>query len=335
MTNVVKIINPKTHEEVEYFIHPRLKKNLDKIRSSLKNKDEDCILCIDGKEGTGKSTLAMQVGKYVDPTLDLNHVVFSPDDFRDAILRAKKGECIIYDEAFTGYSSRSSLSPVNRVLVSLAMQMRQKNLFILIVLPTIFLLDKYMALFRTKSLIHVYKNKGVRGYFRVYNDRKKKLLIIGGNKTMTYKVKGLYTRFKGRFYGKFALGDDSVDKKYRKKKEEALADSEKTSMTSGQVKFKEQRDLLIWLFKNYTGVTYQQMENILSEYEFNMSFQQIGKICNNFGLLSAEKVKDSLNKEEKKEELKIIELKEEEIDDFEDENLNSDGIISDNDDFED
>ena len=50
-------------------------------------------------------------------------------------MKRKKGQCIIYDEAFTGYSSRSSLSPINRVLVSLAMQIRQKNLFIIIILP--------------------------------------------------------------------------------------------------------------------------------------------------------------------------------------------------------
>jgi len=58
---------------------------------------------------------------------NVSDIVFSPDEFRDKILHAKKGQAIVYDEAFTGFSSRSSLSPVNRVLVSLAMQMRQKN----------------------------------------------------------------------------------------------------------------------------------------------------------------------------------------------------------------
>jgi len=176
-------------------------------------------MCLDGSEGVGKSWLAMQIGRYVDYTLDLDRIVFDAESFRNAILKAKKGQCIIYDEAITGFSSRSSLSGINRALVSLAMQMRQKNLFIIIVLPTIFLLDKYIALFRAKVLIHVYENKGIRGYFRVYPSKLKKLLIMKGVKTFSYKVR---TGFKGRFYGIFALGDEKIEKKYREKKEKAL-----------------------------------------------------------------------------------------------------------------
>lgn len=303
---LVKIFNPKTKEFVkEYFIEERLKRNLDEnvAHGQLVKKNKDLFMVVDGKEGSGKSTLAMQIGKYADPTLDTNRIVFSPDDFREAILNAKKGQCIIYDEAFTGFSSRSSLSPINRVLVSLAMQMRQKNLFIIIVLPTIFLLDKYIAMFRAKVLIHVYENKGHRGYFRLFNEEKKKLLILFGNKTMSYNVKAAYTRFKGRFYGKFALGDESIEKKYLKKKEFALADSEKTSMSSGQIKFKEQRDLMIWLFKQYTKLTYQQMEEVLAEYDFAMSFQQIGKVCGKFGHISSEKINE-MTKNDTKEDKK-------------------------------
>jgi len=296
-TQVVKITNPNTGLEVEYAMQVRLRKNLDeKVIPDLQKRDKDCVFVIDGKEGSGKSTLAIQVGKYVDPTLDLSRVVFNPDDFRDAILRAKKGQCIIYDEAFTGFSSRNSLSPINRVLVSLSMQMRQKNLFILIVLPTIFLLDKYMAMFRTRALIHVYENKGIRGYFRIFNSRKKQQLILRGQKTMSYNHKGLHTRFAGRFYGKFVIGGKDGEKKYRKMKEKALSDSEKTSMSSAQVRFKEQRDLLIWLFRNYTKMTYKELAELLIEYDFSMSFQQIGKICGRFGDISVKKFK----KEEKK-----------------------------------
>ncbi len=295
----VEIIEPKTGKVITYSMASRLKHNLDeKIIPSLQKQDKDCVLVVDGKEGSGKSTLAFQIAKYVDPSFNLKRIVFSPEEFREAILNAKKGQSIVYDEAFTGFSSRSSLSPVNRVLVSLAMQMRQKNLFILIVLPTIFLLDKYMAIFRTKALIHVFESRGRRGYFRVYNSSKKKLLILMGQKTMTYKIKGLYTHFRGRFYGKFALGSDA-EEQYRKYKEKALADSEKTSMTSAQVKFKGQRDLLVWLFRKYTKLTYKEMAEVLFEYDFNMSFQQIGKICSNFGELSVDPNTKEKNKDAK------------------------------------
>ena len=294
--------------DIAFAMDLRLKKNLDtKVRPDLHKKDKDWILVIDGKEGSGKSTLAMQIGKYIDPSLSLSRVVFSPDAFREAILKAKKGECIIYDEAFTGFSSRSSLSPVNRVLVSLAMQMRQKNLFILIVLPTIFLLDKYMAIFRTKALIHVYECKGIRGYFRIFNAKKKQQLILRGQKTMSYNHKGLYTRFKGRFYGRFALGDKEIEKKYREKKEKALSESEKTSMSSAQVRFREQRDLLVWILKKITNSSFRELSDKLALYDFSMSFQQIGRICIKFG--------DKINKEDQEavDEEEKIRLKDDEV----------------------
>jgi len=294
-----KITDP-TGFSIEYYMEDRLKRNLEeKVIPALQKQDKDYVLCIDGREGSGKSWFAFQIGKFVDPTLNLSRVVFSPDDFRQAILKAKKGQCIIYDEAFTGYSSRSSLSPINRVLVSLAMQMRQKNLFILIVLPTIFLLDKYMAIFRTRGLFHIYESKGIRGYFKFYNSRVKKYLILMGQKTMSYNHKKIWTNFKGRFYGKFALGDEEVKKQYLKKKEKALADSEKTSMTSAQVRFREQRDLLIWLFRKYTKLTYKEIAEILFSYEFSMSFQQVARICAKFGEISNEKDKKDLKNAKK------------------------------------
>jgi hypothetical protein len=295
------IINPKTKQLVrEYYIEDRMKHNLDeKVIKQLQTKDKDCVIVVDGKEGSGKSTFAMQIGAYVDNSLDLSRIVFSPDDFREAILKAKKGQCIIYDEAFTGFSSRNSLSPVNKVLVSLAMQMRQKNLFVIIVLPTIFLLDKYMAIFRTKALIHVYESKGRRGYFKLYNSKKKQYLILMGQKTMRYNHKGLYTNFRGRFYGKFALGDEEVEKKYREKKEKALSDSEKGSMSSAQVRYREQRDLMIYLFRKTTKMKYQHIENLLADYNLMMSYVQISRICAKFGDVSTEDdVNDKKNKEE-------------------------------------
>lgn len=279
---------------------------------------------------SGKSTIAFQIGKYVDPSLNLSRIVFTADEFREAIFKAKKGQCVIYDEAFTGFSSRSSLSAINRVLISLVMQMRQKNLFVIIVLPTFFMLERYIALFRAKNLIHVYESKGRRGYFRVYNSKLKKMLYLIGKKTMSYPIK-VRTRFKGRFYGKFALGDDKVDAKYRKNKSKALENSEKDPMSAGQVKYKEQRDIILYCLRKYTKFTYKELENYLEDYDLGLSLPQIAKICGKFGDSDTKDIKikekevelsqndvKSLIKEEKEEEKDKIEEKEEEIDENDD-----------------
>lgn len=283
----------------EYYIEPRLKRNLDeKIRNSLAKKDKDFVMCIDGKEGAGKSWFAFQIGKHVDPTLDLSRVVFNAEQFREAIFKAKKGQCIVYDEAITGLSSRASLSGVNRVLISLMMQMRQKNLFVIIVLPTFFLLDKYVALFRARVLFHVYECKGKRGYFKVYNAKAKTRLYLMGKHTYSYMSKKVRTNFRGRFYGVFALGDEKVEEKYRKNKEKALMDVEHNPMSAGQVKYKEQRDVTLFLLRKLTKLTYREMQNLLNDYDIDFSYRQIRDICFKFGAKDDEEAKKDSNNDE-------------------------------------
>lgn len=287
-SNVITINDPKLNEPIRYYLNPRMKRNLDdKIIPALNKKDKDWVITIDGLEGSGKSTLALQLAKYVDNSFNINRVVFDADEFREAIFKAKKGQCIIYDEAVTGFSSASALSPVNRVLKSLMMQMRQKNLFIIIVIPTFFLLDKYVALFRSRSLIHVYENKGRRGYFRVYNRKKKKALYLMGKQTLSYSGTNwkmdVFTKFKGRFYGAFALGDEIVEAKYIKKKLKALENTEKNPMSSAQVRYREQRDLILYLLRKHSNLTYEKLSNLLGDYDLEMSYVQISRICAKYG----------------------------------------------------
>ncbi len=281
---IVKVNDPRFENKIEYYMDNKLLLNLEeKIIPALQKKDKDRVLAIDGIEGSGKSTLAFQIGKRVDPTLNLSRVVFNAEEFREAVFKAKKGQCVIFDEAFTGLSSRASLSGINRALVSLMMQMRQKNLFVIIVLPTIFLLDKYVALFRTLALIHVYEIKGNRGYFRIYNRKTKKLLYLFGKQTYSYYHKKIQIRFKGRFYGVFALGDAKEEQKYRVAKNKALIATEKNPMNARHVRYMEQRDVLIHLVRKKLSLSYREMSNLLSDYDIEMSYVQIRNICAKFG----------------------------------------------------
>ena len=309
---IIKI--PKT--DISYYMDDKFDKVCkNKLEPLLNVDNEDCVMAVDGAEGVGKSTLAFQIGKRLDPTLNLSRVVFTPEDFREAILKAKKKQCIIFDEAFTGFSSRASLSGVNKTLVSLMMQMRQKNLTVIIVLPTFFLLDKYVALFRTRFLVHVYKNKSVKGYFRVYNRQKKKLLFLAGRQTYSYNVKigkvPIRTKFKGRFYGVFALGNKKIEDEYIKIKEKALMDSEKSPMSAGQLKYREQRDKILHLFRKETKKTYKEIEELLLDLDVDISYVQIRNICIKFGdseKLDLKKETLRLKRELEKEKERISEL---------------------------
>jgi len=208
---IISIKETSTGKEISLYFDGKLIKGLKKVKKRITKKDHDYVIAIDGEEGSGKSTLANQIAKFIDPSFDLSRVCMTPLEFSQAIMKAKKGQAIVYDEAFTGLSSRGALSEINKLLVSLMMEMRQKNLFVIIVLPTFFLLDKYVALWRAKCLIHVYMKSSKRGYFTFFNRKKKKILYLRGKKDYSYSV--IKTKFRGRFTAKSVIDDI----KYRKK----------------------------------------------------------------------------------------------------------------------
>jgi len=198
----------------EYYISPPVKSMLSKAKKRVLKNDWDRVYLIDGSEGSGKSLLGLQLGYFLDPTLNLSRVTFSGKEFSNAIDNATKGQCIIFDEAFNGLSSGGSTSKTNRLIVRKLMECRQRNLFIIIILPTFFLLQKYAAIFRSKALFHVYLDKkGNRGRYRIYNEKNKKLLYLNGYKYYSYKIPFINKNY--IFCGKYPIDEQS----YREKKD--------------------------------------------------------------------------------------------------------------------
>lgn len=206
--------------EFEFYMDSYLKDNLDRAKTIIK-KDWDMVFAVDGVEGGGKSVFAQQAAFYCDPTLSLDRIVFTPEDFRKAIMEAQPYQAVIYDEAYTGLSSRATMSTINRVLVSMLAEIRQKNLFVFVVMPTFFDLDKYVALWRSRALFHIYTSDFNRGFFGFYNMDKKKDLYILGKKFYSYKKPT--PNFIGRFTNKYTVNEVE----YRKKKKDSLTVREK------------------------------------------------------------------------------------------------------------
>ena len=212
---MVKVFQGTKHE---YYMDGYLQENMDTAKKVIKE-DWDMMFVYDGAEGAGKSTKAIQDAYYCDPTLTVDRITFTPFAFRDAILAATQYQAVVYDEAYSGLSSRGAMSLVNKSLVSMLTEIRQKNLFVFIVLPCYFDLDKYVALWRSRLLIHVYTAKGFkRGYFSFYNTERKKEMYMLGKKLYEYN-KGK-PNFKGRFTKYFPLDIDQ----YKKLKAKALKD---------------------------------------------------------------------------------------------------------------
>lgn len=205
----------------DFYMDGYLKSALD-VAKSVVPKDWDMVFCCDGNEGSGKSVLIMQLAYYCDPTFNIERVCFTPQDFKKKIQLSSKYQSIVYDEAYTGLSSRATMSLINRTLISMLAEIRQKNLFVFVVMPCFFDLDKYVALWRSRALFHVYTGENFqRGFFAFYNVDRKKDLYIHGKKFYSYSSPR--PNFIGRFTNHYVINEAE----YRIKKKNSLLDREK------------------------------------------------------------------------------------------------------------
>ena len=185
-----------------FYIDKQIKKQLLKGQEAIRVAGQDRIYLITGKEGAGKSLLAIQLAYFVDNNLSLDDITMTADDFFDKV-RSTTKKVVIGDEIFAGLSSKGALTKENKRLVKLLIECRQRGLTIFLCIPSIFLLEKYVAIFRSHDLFNVqisrrsYKNR----FYKVYNYMNKKILFMAGHKYMSYSKPIIWK--KHRFYGNF------------------------------------------------------------------------------------------------------------------------------------
>lgn len=257
------------------YVATGFQRQLEKTSNIVKNTDQDRVLVYDGREGVGKSTLAMQHAFQLDNNLCLDNIVFTSKQFKDAIRTLPKHRALIWDECFKGLSSKGALSRANKEIITLLQECRQRNLFIFLVLPTFFLLEKYAAIFRSNVLIHAatYKSNPNLRYFKVYNYENKKLLYLQGKALYDYSKPKI--RHSYRFYGKLPPTINKED--YLRKKHEAFKDLD---IKDEESKAMKQRNILMGILNKDFGLTQQQIADKLEEKGFGMDRSMVGKAIN-------------------------------------------------------
>jgi hypothetical protein len=227
-------------------------------------KDRDKHILVDGREGSGKSKLARQLAKAIDPTFNIDRIAFNGNNFIRMIKdpTRKKGQAVVLDEAYMAANSRAVLSDINRALVGVATEMRQLNLVVFIVLPTFFDLDKYFAIWRCETLFHVvFDENGDRGDYYIYPFEDKLSLYIQGKKFYNYKC------WNSPYPACHFPVDDPIDEKeYNKRK---MAAFRKRPLTLMERKWKE-RTILLMSYLEKRGFTQSQIAEITQMKEKNV-----------------------------------------------------------------
>jgi len=250
----------KLEKQKEFYMSPIVIKELEKVKKRVLKQDRDFVAIIDGEEGVGKSVLGQQIAKELDPDFNINNIVFNSDDFLKIIKdpKTKKGACIILDEAFSAANNRASLTEVNRSMIGVATEMRQKNLFILMIIPSFFDLDKYFALWRCRALFHVFFSDNEDRSYVLFPKEYKKMLYLTGKRTYNYsKPRSPYPVF--NFPNYYTVNE----KEYREKKANAF----KKRTVSNQAKtWLMQRNAYVRYIRDSLGISENDIANIPKNY---------------------------------------------------------------------
>jgi hypothetical protein len=226
---------PEVREKDVFYLDGLLKEKLDFGKKQQRN-NNDVVGTISGDEGSGKSSLGANIMRYMsddefDPRKDMVGA-----DFEDAVNKLtniKKGGCLMFDEGNTLFLSTEMMKKEQRELHKVFSIFRQKNLFVLIVLPSFFRLSSYFALDRSRFLIRTYLVEGKRSFFAYYGNKTKAKLYREGKKFHNYESVG--PTFRGRFSSCYKLETDEYRQFKLKTLRDALAPKSKKQRTEYQI----------------------------------------------------------------------------------------------------
>lgn len=160
---------------------------------------------------SGKSTLTAQAAAYLSPDITVDDCCFETEEFKERVIGAEKYQSVIFDESITGMFSRKVMHDVNKTMVEMFAQMRQKNLFVFVVIPSIFDMDAYFSKHRSRFLLHVDAPKYQRGNFYFYSRHSKMKLLYESRK---YMYNWAAADFQGRFTDFMPFGKEYEVKKF-------------------------------------------------------------------------------------------------------------------------
>lgn len=213
----------------KFYIDGYMRSNLDIIQKEAIPAKWDCLSIYLGREGVGKTTLVLQHALYLDPKLTLEYVVFSPNQFLEAIEKAPPGSSVVWDEAITGANAQQHAQQIAISIISKLTQIRKKNLKIFLCFPYLYMLNRY---FINRALFSVYvyaKDFKDRGYFRFYSQPKTEKLLYLMKDTFSYSPNKAFDRVISNFYGRFSKYFPLDEIEYDKKKEKSRQDWQKNS----------------------------------------------------------------------------------------------------------
>lgn len=287
----------------------RIKRNLitRKIYDLVHNKKLNATLICIGRPGMGKSVTMQEMLYTLDPTFNLNRIVFNLDSFLQLLDegdpltgKLKPGQAVLFDEVVTdeGAESRGAMSKSNKLMTYIAANFRARRLIVGMCLPSLMQLDKNLREVNVTGIIEIVdksnekrKNKckifwcrydpytqyAIRQYPRVIND-----------KGHVYKVRHVWLPIPSK---------ETIDQ-YEVKKMDYLA----RNIARWHAMVKKENDKKDFNMNDIIQKVKSDPEKYMDNGRYNSGFI---KIQENIGRINAEIIAKFLNHEIEKKKIKL------------------------------
>lgn len=277
-----------------FFLDDTLKRNLDNFLITAVDAKWDSVLILSGMEGSGKTIFSSAICKYLDPTFPgplidegktprrrIDRVVFSPQDFFTAVDTAKPKQAIQFDEAILGLMAGDAGMSIQKMLMKKITLIRKKQLYIILVIPSIFSVRMPIAVQRSRYLIHTFSPDGItRGRFKFYNYPRKRALYIKGKRD--YNQDSVEPNFMGSFANTNGLFYDEDE--YDKKKEHAIqtlmddsSGSKGVKSSKMYLKASSHRNLLLFYIRSLLEGSHESKQRLQKLIEYHSLYANAKK----------------------------------------------------------
>jgi hypothetical protein len=263
----------------ELYLDGYLKTKLDNIKEII-SKNWDAVILIDGKERSGKSTLGFACAWYLsNGTITINNLAKDTEDAIKKIEELPDKSILMIDEGSLSFSSKDALRSEQKKLMKILDVVGQKNLCIIVILPSFFDLAKQIACRRSRFLLHVYTDDFLnRGRFAYFGEKKKRILYDYGKKNY-----GSYDYPEADFIGRFTDFKVPFFEEYLRLKKESLMSALKAEIKAP-----------------HPSERITLMRNILANYlyhKYRVPQKEIAELFNKHGIETAQRtVSDMINR---------------------------------------
>ena len=211
-----------------------------------------------GYSGVGKSHTVQFFAKYLCPWFDESYYCFSFQEFFDKCTTCPEHSVVILDECFESMNTKAGISKEFHKVVSFLQVIRQRHLYIFLLLPNFFDLNKSIALYNTSLLFVCYEDGDKRGFYVVFDRIRKKNLFINGHKMQDYSVE--FPNIRGRVNSECIINWE----KYEKRKKEHLLQQLKEEEEIKKARPSIERDKLLAYNKEILGISVDRLIEIIN-----------------------------------------------------------------------